>query len=225
MGVSTHEIRGGLPRVTRRGLSQLLGVAAAALAVGGVAGYFTGHAVGDNSSKVNALNAQLNALNAQVGSLRAQAPQIIATAHHQATQELASARSQIASERQKASASVASAHGQVAGAQAHLKSLQGQISGASHQLAQLQSQINGAQATIAKDTIQGTGTFVVGSDINPGTYRAAASPGCYWARLASLDNSNIIDNNNADGPVVVQILASDKAFEDNGCADFHRIGP
>jgi hypothetical protein len=39
-----------------------------------------------------------------------------------------------------------------------------------------------------------------------------------------LDTSDIIDNDNADGPVVVEILPSDKAFETDGCADFHRAG-
>lgn len=84
--------------------------------------------------------------------------------------------------------------------------------------------LTGAVSAAKVNTVSGTGTFLVGSDINPGTYRAAASPGCYWARLASLDTSNIVDNDNADGPVVVEILASDKAFQTNGCADFHKIG-
>jgi hypothetical protein len=60
--------------------------------------------------------------------------------------------------------------------------------------------------------------------VRPGTYRAAASPGCYWARLSSLDTSDIIDNDNADGPVVVQVLPSDKAFQTTRCASFHKIG-
>ena len=43
--------------------------------------------------------------------------------------------------------------------------------------------------------------------------------------MASLDTNNIIDNNNADGPVVVQLQPTDKAFQTSGCADFHRVGP
>lgn len=54
---------------------------------------------------------------------------------------------------------------------------------------------------------------MVGEDISPGTYRASAHPGCYWARLSSLDSNDIAENDNADGPVVVQILPSDKAFQ------------
>lgn len=91
-------------------------------------------------------------------------------------------------------------------------------------LSRLQHQISGTRAAIAKGTFSGTGTYLVGQDIEPGTYRAAASSGCYWARLSSLNTSDIIDNDNADGPVVVEIAASDKAFEAKGCATFHRIG-
>lgn len=69
----------------------------------------------------------------------------------------------------------------------------------------------------------GDGTFVVGTDIKPGTYKTAGMPGCYWARLASLDTSNIIDNNNTDGPTTVTILRSDKAFETQGCAGWARV--
>ena len=68
------------------------------------------------------------------------------------------------------------------------------------------------------------GTYVVGEDIQPGSYRAKASPGCYWARLSSLNTSDIIDNGNADGPVAIDVLPSDRALELSGCADFVRQG-
>jgi hypothetical protein len=91
-------------------------------------------------------------------------------------------------------------------------------------LSRLQDQVSGVRHTIAKNTFAGTGTFLVGSDVQPGEYRAAASPGCYWARLSSLDTSDILDNDNTDGPVVIDILASDKAFQASDCASFHKIG-
>jgi hypothetical protein len=75
-------------------------------------------------------------------------------------------------------------------------------------------------------TFAGTGTSLVGQDIRPGTYRAAASSGCYWEReknpVGSTDS--ILANDNADGPVVVEILPSDAAFMARDCGDFHRIG-
>jgi hypothetical protein len=60
--------------------------------------------------------------------------------------------------------------------------------------------------------------------LQPGTYKADASPGCYWARLKSLDTSDIIDNQNTDGPVVLQILSTDKAVEVARCGEFHKVG-
>ncbi len=117
------------------------------------------------------------------------------------------ARSELAKERQK------------------LSDAQSQVSAESSKLAGLQAQVNGTSAQVAKDSVPGDGTFLVNKQINPGTYQAAGSSGCYWARLASADTSNIIDNNNSDGPVTVQIQASEFAFEANNCATFHRVGP
>ncbi|HKW20875.1 MAG TPA: hypothetical protein VJO13_05830 [Ktedonobacterales bacterium] len=66
----------------------------------------------------------------------------------------------------------------------------------------------------------GDGTFQVGKDIQPGTYRTRqGSPGCYWARLSGFGGSvgEIIANDNTDAPAVVTIAASDKGFESQGC--------
>jgi hypothetical protein len=115
---------------------------------------------------------------------------------------LAQLRSQVSDERDK----LATARNKTTDERSKLREVQGQVKSAN------------------ANTVPGTGTFVVGEDIQPGTYRAAAQPGCYWARLNSLDTSDIADNDNADGPVVVQILPSDKAFQTTDCADFHKTG-
>jgi hypothetical protein len=77
-------------------------------------------------------------------------------------------------------------------------------------------------------SIPGDGTFLVGKDIAPGTYRAAAatSGNCYWERERDLnDNLNsIIANDNTAGPVVLQVLSSDYAVKTTGCETFSRIG-
>ncbi|WP_231974753.1 hypothetical protein [Mycobacterium sp. E1747] len=73
-----------------------------------------------------------------------------------------------------------------------------------------------------KTTIASDGTFIIGSDIAAGTYRSAGKYGCYWARLRSLDTTDIIDNNVNDGPQVVQILPSDRAFMTRNCAAWHK---
>lgn len=63
------------------------------------------------------------------------------------------------------------------------------------------------------------GMNIVGTDIQPGTYRAVGPfNSCYWARLSGLsgNSDDIIANDNGSGPVV-KIGASDKAFQSRGC--------
>ena len=63
------------------------------------------------------------------------------------------------------------------------------------------------------------GTFVVGTDIKPGTYKTPGGQQCYFARLSSLDTTDIIDNDNFTGPITIQVKATDKALKtDGGCA-------
>lgn len=71
----------------------------------------------------------------------------------------------------------------------------------------------------------GEGVYVVGPDIEPGTYRTdgpgnGAFPYCYWARLKDTTGSfeAIIANGNPQGPATVTIKKGDGAFETSGCA-------
>ncbi|MFI6732016.1 hypothetical protein ACIBI9_03705 [Nonomuraea sp. NPDC050451] len=68
-------------------------------------------------------------------------------------------------------------------------------------------------------------TLVVGTDIQPGTYRTAGPtagiPMCYWARLRSATGDEIASGMPA-GPASVTILATDKAFRTAGCAEWIR---
>jgi hypothetical protein len=71
-----------------------------------------------------------------------------------------------------------------------------------------------------KTTIDNDGTFLVGTDIVPGTYSTAGPVGsgtCYWKRLSSPNGSDIIDNAMSSKPQVVQIEPSDTAFKTDGC--------
>ncbi len=66
----------------------------------------------------------------------------------------------------------------------------------------------------------GDGTFQVGKDIQPGTYRTrTGSPGCYWARLKGFGGTvdDIIANDNTDAPAIVTVAASDKGFQSQNC--------
>lgn len=64
------------------------------------------------------------------------------------------------------------------------------------------------------------GTYIVGTDIQPGTYRTRkGTSNCYYERLKGFsgDFSEIIANNNTSAPAIVTIEASDKGFKSSGC--------
>jgi hypothetical protein len=77
--------------------------------------------------------------------------------------------------------------------------------------------------------IEGGGTFIVGSDVAPGTYRSSGpEPGalfCYFARLSGFSGEleDIIANDNSEGPTVVTIEPSDAAFETSSCQPWVRV--
>ena len=86
--------------------------------------------------------------------------------------------------------------------------------------------ITGAETAAKANSFPGEGTFQVGSDIKPGTYKSApaSSGNCYHARLNSLDSSDIIDNGNSSGPVVFTVKPTDKAVLVSGCETFNKVG-
>jgi hypothetical protein len=77
-------------------------------------------------------------------------------------------------------------------------------------------------------SLAGSGTYLVGSDVEPGTYRStgAADEGgiCYWARLKDADGDldSIIANDVGAGSQIVTIKATDGAFSSRGCATWTR---
>jgi hypothetical protein len=116
--------------------------------------------------------------------------------------------------------------GTVSGLRSRVRGLRGQVRSETATLRKLQAQASGVRYLVRHSSIPGTGTFLVNKEINPGTYRAAASPGCYWERQSSLSGGigSIADNDNADGPVIVAISPADAAFKDSNCATFHKVG-
>ena len=79
----------------------------------------------------------------------------------------------------------------------------------------------------------GPGTQLVGTDIQPGVYRAVIPEGsvmtlCSWKRLSGLsgDSSDTITIDVATDPgaqVVVEIMATDVAFESSGCGEWQPV--
>jgi hypothetical protein len=72
------------------------------------------------------------------------------------------------------------------------------------------------------NTTFGEGLYQVGVDIAPGIYRSAGGTGCYWARLKSLNTNDYIDSNLGNGPQVVQIDPTDKAFKTSHCQPWQK---
>lgn len=71
--------------------------------------------------------------------------------------------------------------------------------------------------------IAGTGTFAVGSQIEPGTYRSAGpveDGACYWKRVSG---DTLVDNAMSKQPQIVQIQASDTSFKTSDCQPWQRI--
>jgi len=60
------------------------------------------------------------------------------------------------------------------------------------------------------------GTYIVGTDIAPGTWRSSGGDGCYWERLRGFSGSSedIIDNDFADGAAIATIPRTDRGFHD-----------
>jgi hypothetical protein len=69
------------------------------------------------------------------------------------------------------------------------------------------------------------GIYIVGTDIEPGTYRSSGSSGCYYARLRnfSADLNSIIANGNTDAPTVVTIAPTDAGFESQNCGTWTKL--
>ena len=72
----------------------------------------------------------------------------------------------------------------------------------------------------------GDGTWIVGTDIKPGTYRTANASGlCYWARLSGMtgDLDDVLANGNPDKSTTITIRKTDKAFQSERCGTWQRV--
>jgi hypothetical protein len=71
------------------------------------------------------------------------------------------------------------------------------------------------------------GTYLVGTEIKPGTYKSSGpdgsnGAGCYWARHSK--NNDLLDNNVSQGPSIVVVHASDFSIEFAGCEPYKKVG-
>jgi hypothetical protein len=78
-----------------------------------------------------------------------------------------------------------------------------------------------------RKTILGNGSYLVGSDFLPGTYRSSGNTeSCYWERARSADGAagSIIANDISKGQLIVTISGSDSVFQTSRCKTWTRIG-
>lgn len=75
----------------------------------------------------------------------------------------------------------------------------------------------------AWQVIDNDGTYLVGVDIPAGKYRNTGGPMCHWARLGSVDPSDIIDSKKTSDPQVIMIRADDTAFLTQNCGTWQMV--
>lgn len=82
-----------------------------------------------------------------------------------------------------------------------------------------------SEAPLAPKTTFEDGTWQVGIDIAPGTYKAEGGT-CYWERLKGLSGQfdDIITNGTGSGQVLVTIEPTDKAFRSQMCGEWTLVG-
>jgi hypothetical protein len=75
-------------------------------------------------------------------------------------------------------------------------------------------------AVVIKD-----GAWVVGEEVEPGTYETAGQQFCYWSRNKDATGGlrTIIANDNVEGPTTVTISAGE-IFHSNGCGTWSKVG-
>ncbi|MDE1924957.1 MAG: hypothetical protein KGH79_02130 [Patescibacteria group bacterium] len=71
----------------------------------------------------------------------------------------------------------------------------------------------------------GDGTFVIGTDIQAGTYRSSGGENCYYARLSGFGGTtdDIIANDNTDSSAIVTIKSTDKGFTSKRCGTWTQM--
>jgi hypothetical protein len=98
-------------------------------------------------------------------------------------------------------------------------------SGSGHASGRKSADAGGTKAKAdEKPTIGGDGSYEVGKDIKPGTYRTTGNTDgmCHWERAkdASGEKDSLIANGNVTGTSYVTVKATDKLFKSSGCKDW-----
>lgn len=86
----------------------------------------------------------------------------------------------------------------------------------------------GEKEQAARPALSGDGSYQVGKDIKPGTYRTTGNTDgmCYWerARDASGEIDSLLANDNVTGTGYATVKATDKLFKSRDCEDWEAVG-
>jgi hypothetical protein len=107
-------------------------------------------------------------------------------------------------------------------AQTEVAQRQAELDQRERELAEREKAVTATEQQIAANSI-GQGTWTVGRDIEPGTYRTreAVTRQCYWGIFRSGSNgSDIVDNDIVDGGFPTVTLREGQDFENNNCGTF-----
>ena len=84
---------------------------------------------------------------------------------------------------------------------------------------------NDLTAITSSKTSFSDGMFIVGTDIEAGTYKSTGGTSCYYERLRGFSGEldDIIANENTSAPAVVTISATDKGFKSARCGTWSKV--
>jgi TolA-binding protein len=175
----------------------------------------TGVVIGINSqsgqitqerASISSLRGQVSSLNGQVSSLNGQESSL--------NGQVSAADAKAASAQQAADAKAAQAY----------KSRNAQLDLREAAVKRQETAIAAEAGQLHASEISDDGVYVVGSDIQPGTWHTAGDSGgsCYYALLSSTNTDAIIDNNNITGPATVDLNGA-RAFEISGGCTWARV--
>ncbi|WP_051479128.1 hypothetical protein [Arthrobacter sp. H5] len=119
---------------------------------------------------------------------------------------------------------VAAREAEVEEASAAVKGSEEGVKAAEAAVKKREDAVSGAEDQKAANTIS-DGTWTVGTDIEPGTYRSAADVGssCYWGIYESGTNgSNIIENDIPGGGRPTVTLSAGQDFNSTRCGDWEK---
>jgi hypothetical protein len=80
-------------------------------------------------------------------------------------------------------------------------------------------------APLVPAAVIGDGDWVVGEEVEPGSYESAGPKFCYWSRNADATGGlgTIIANDNVDGPTTVTLSAGE-IFRSHRCGTWSKVG-